>query len=295
MGRFLYRAYRRAKVWLLVRRPPLITYAFFAILTCADEMRARGKDRKSDVRRRQMEKQLYFTKFSRRQPPFTLQTEGAVALDSADHQWPRGALYDNSTSPRFNRKLYAMLNYRPDLAVLDMGCSGGGFVKSVLDDGFTAVGLEGSDVCKRLQRAEWSTIPLHLFTCDITRPFSLWNDRNQRVLFDVITAWEVLEHIAPDLVPVVIANIHDNLKPGGFFIGSIDMTPDGNPNLGVVYHLTLEGQDWWAERFLEKGFSPVTNHPFLTEDWLRGNGQGWDNWSPADGEGFHLVVRKNIT
>ena len=48
-------------------------------------------------------------------------------------------------------------------------CSYTGY-KSFLADGYTAVGLEGSDAPKRF-RSGRSMIPNHLFSCDITEPF----------------------------------------------------------------------------------------------------------------------------
>jgi len=59
------------------------------------------------------------------------------------------------------------------LKILDMGCSGGGFVRNCLDDGCLAIGLEGSDYSKRHRRAEWRVIPEYLFTCDVTASLKL--------------------------------------------------------------------------------------------------------------------------
>jgi 2-polyprenyl-3-methyl-5-hydroxy-6-metoxy-1,4-benzoquinol methylase len=116
-------------------------------------------------------------------------TDHPVALDSEDHQIPGGTMHDNSTNPVFNRKLYQLLSHLPKLRVMDLGCAGGGFVKSLVDDGHEAIGLEGSDYSlhwdgpggteqeratrKPGKRAEWATIPDRLFTCDITRPFQV--------------------------------------------------------------------------------------------------------------------------
>jgi len=231
-------------------------------------------------------------KYSRQNPPLLLRAETLVAVDSDDQKSPRGAAYDSSTNPRFNRKLYTFLKNPPELALLDLGCSGGGFVKSILTDGYIAVGLEGSDLSLRLQRAEWPIIPLHLFTCDITKPFSIETPDSHRFLFDVITAWEVLEHISKQKLPELLQNIHDNLKPSGYFFASIDITRDENPNLNAVYHQTVEKPAWWLAEFAKFGFVPVEDHGFVTADWVRGHGRGLE-WDPADGDGFHLVLKKS--
>ena len=117
-----------------------------------------------------------------------LETDHPVAVSSNDTKFPRGSKNDNSISPRFNRKLYQLFRGAKPIRVLDIGCAGGGFVRSLLDDGHFAVGLEGSDYPLLNQTGEWSTIPHHLFTCDVTKPFRL-TDRatRQPLLFDAIT------------------------------------------------------------------------------------------------------------
>ena len=40
------------------------------------------------------------------------------------------------------------------MRVLDLACAGGGMVRSFLDEGIEAVGIEGSDTAKREGRAQ---------------------------------------------------------------------------------------------------------------------------------------------
>src|SRR4051812_27451294 len=82
-----------------------------------------------------------------------------VAIHSPDYIEPWGTRRDNSRNRRFNHKLYKLFLNRRSLRILDLGCSGGGFVRDCIDDGHFAVGLEGSDYSKRVGRAEWRTIP----------------------------------------------------------------------------------------------------------------------------------------
>jgi len=93
-----------------------------------------------------------------------------VAYESLDHIYPWGTKQDNSKNLSFNNALYELIPIK-ELSVLDIGCSGGGFVKTLLDAGVLAVGIEGSDYSKIRGRAEWATIPGHLFTADVTAPF----------------------------------------------------------------------------------------------------------------------------
>jgi hypothetical protein len=88
-------------------------------------------------------------------------TDHPVAYDSPDHTTPRGTINDNSFNRVFNDKLVAALG--SGIRVLDLGCSGGGFVRSLVDQGIEAYGIEGSDHSRRTKRAEWATIPERVF------------------------------------------------------------------------------------------------------------------------------------
>jgi len=117
-----------------------------------------------------------------------------VAIETTDHQLPSGAIRGSTTHPDFNRALRKLL-CGTKFRLLDLGCAGGGLVRSFLQEGVEAIGIEGSDHPRRMGLGEWNRCPLHLFTYDITEPFQLEFATNEIVQFDVITAWEVLEHI----------------------------------------------------------------------------------------------------
>ena len=183
-----------------------------------------------------------------------IETEKPVAYDSPDHIQPHGTANDNTTQPRFNRKLEAP-DPRADVRLLDLGCSGGGLVKSILDDGGFAVGVEGSDYSRKIGRAEWATIPDHLFTADATVPFRLAEEvepgRWEDLRFNVVTAWEFFEHIGEDGVAGVVANILRHLAPGGFLLASIATYPDVVN--GVALHQTVHQKPWWVSTFARLG------------------------------------------
>jgi glycosyltransferase involved in cell wall biosynthesis/SAM-dependent methyltransferase len=218
---------------------------------------------------------------------YVLHCSKAVAIDSADHLAPRGTANDNSRNPLFNRKIEALLN-KPSLSVLDIGCAGGGFVKDLLDGGHDAVGLEGSDYSKKLRRAEWATIPDHLFTCDVTRDFSLTATdpsagQESPASFDVITGWEFMEHIRSEDIAAVVENIRKHLAPGGLVIFSIADFPD-EAN-GVSYHQTVRPRDWWETTFRSLGLQNQTQlAEYFDPDWVRGPMQGSIS--------FHLVLTR---
>ncbi len=216
---------------------------------------------------------------------FTLNTEKPVAVDSPDHLVPHGTKQDNSRNPLFNKKLYALFDHKP-LYILDLGCAGGAFVRDCLDDGHLAIGLEGSDYSRKTARAEWPKIPDNLFTCDIAADFQvkcrdLISGEEANARFDVVTAWEVMEHIRKEDLQRVCDNVIRHLRPGGLWIMSV---ADFQDRVGKIdYHQTVEDKDWWEDFFHRGGFR---NHPQLVDyfghDWIRGPLQG----SPS----FHFVL-----
>ncbi len=292
--RLLNKYYRILKGWLLIHKPPVVTGLFFFVLSLLDRLISARRLTKFEQLANTLWKNNYFLYYKLNpQEIFKIKTNYPVAYTSDDHKFPRGTMHDNSKNYRFNLKLYELFGYREDIHLLDLGCSGGGFVKSILEDGYTAIGLEGSDVSRRFRSGEWDTIPNHLFTCDLSKPFQVYTGHNKKALFDMITAWEVVEHIAEPDLEQLVRNIRTHLKPGGYFVCSIDLLPDENPVIGGIYHRTLKSSEWWKKYFLDRGFTLETNHPFETQDMVRGNGLGLKDWHPDDGYGMHLILKKS--
>ena len=289
--RFFFRRYKAAREFFSKRKPDIFTRAFFGLRYRLQELTSSRRLTRADRLERTLWKALYFQRYGT-EPLYAAETDKPIAVESPDHKWPRGTAFDNNTNRDFNLKLYAFTGFRPDLRVMDLGCSGGGFVKTFLEDGYTAIGLEGSDWSKKLRSAEWDTCPHHLLTCDITSRFQVRDAGGAAMTFHCITAWEVLEHIPTPLLPALIENISRHLAPGGIFVCSVDTAPDSNPVTGAVYHVTLQPKPWWLEQFAKAGLIEVDKHPFTTRDYVRGHGMGLTDWDPADGNGFHLVMRK---
>ena len=214
-----------------------------------------------------------------------LKAEREVALESPDHLMPWGTKRDNSVNRRFNEKLYALFPRAEQLKILDLGCSGGGFVKSCLDDGCLAVGLEGSDFSKRYRRAEWRTIPEYLFTCDVTANFELsiqTEGEPKPLQFDVVTCWEMIEHIAEPDISKVAGNVKKHLAPGGIWIMSV--SPNEEVIHGVKLHQTVQPKPWWLRKFAALGFAHSEPHVhYFHTQFVRGPKYG------APGS-FHLVL-----
>ena len=72
-------------------------------------------------------------------------------------------------------------------------------------------------------------------------------------MYDIITAWEVIEHIPFELLSGVLSNIHKALAPGGFFIFS---TPDFDSPLCKSF-------DFYS-------VCPSFHYSVFGEKWLRG-------------------------
>lgn len=205
------------------------------------------------------------------------------AFDSPDHIQPWGTARDNSTSAWFNRKLLWWLGSGIEsLKILDLGCAGGGFVKSLRDADQVAIGLEGSDYSRKRNRAEWATIPELLFVADATEPFQFFYGQD-RMQFNVITAWEFIEHIQTDKIPAVMGNIERHLKLGGLVIMSI--SPNEEIINGTVLHQTVKPREWWLQKFRELGFT----HHDLALRWF-GDDFVRDRFN-ASGS-FHVVLTR---
>lgn len=203
----------------------------------------------------------------------SVRTAHPIAHDSLDHREPRGTAVDNSRNRRFNWKLYGLYPSldRP-LRVLDLGCSGGAFVRDCLYDGRFAVGIDGSDYSQKWGRAEWPLLGgRNLFVADIAKPFEVVTGdpaAGERVRFDVVSLWEVLEHIAEPDLPAVFGNIRDHLAPGGLVIASISSEP-------LRHHRTVQGPAWWAATFRAQQLVPAPEYvAYFATQFIRGPKHG---------------------
>ena len=161
--------------------------------------------------------------------------------------------------------------------MLDLGCSGGGFVKTCLDDGCIAVGLEGSDFSQRFRRAEWGQLNnIALFTADITQPFSVVAEIEQEsrlLLFDAITLWEVFEHIQEKDLCSLVDNIKKHLFPAGIVIASISSVD--SVHYGVNLHQTVKSKQWWVDFFSRNGLFELPNlEGHFASQFIRGPKHG---------------------
>ncbi|HXJ58209.1 MAG TPA: class I SAM-dependent methyltransferase [Verrucomicrobiae bacterium] len=205
-----------------------------------------------------------FRRAGRPQPrgSFHCQTKYPVAFESPDHLAPKGTAVNNSTNKKFVLHMDGKLHreHGPQtLRMLDLGCAGGQTVADFMTLKWQGIGLEGSDFSLKHRRANWARLAnTHLFTCDITKPFALQCD-GLPARFHLITAWEVMEHIAPTDLDQVFANITAHLAPGGYFIASTTETSDIHQ--GLELHQTRwtnsEWRDYVARKFPDLEYTDV--------------------------------------
>jgi len=230
---------------------------------------------------------------------FKCVTDYPVAYDSPDHIHPVGTVLDHTRHPRFIR---ACEDYfagsGKQLSFLDLGCSAGGMVLDAVLRGHIGVGLEGSDISRLQQRAEWRLLRDSLFTCDVTRPFALGRGEIETFKFDVISAWEVLEHLTAEGVEGLFANLARHTRPGSIFACSISQVDGGFTEDGTPLHQTLEPLPWWQERAAKHGFDVLESQAFLPLDFARGNGNSSVYYRPAhsyqekEGDCFLVVFQR---
>lgn len=198
-----------------------------------------------------------------------IRTEHPIAIGTVDHEFPNGTKNDNSRSAEFVRRMRYL---KPDIRVLDLGCSGGGMVKDFVDEYCLAVGIEGSDYSRIHGRAEWPKLDgKNLFTADATKPFLIM-EGDELVRFDLVTMWEFLEHIAEPDLDQLFRNIWLHLDPDGLELIAVSIATIHDVGAhGHDYHQTVQSADWWIRRFDQAGFDFAMA---LTEDisphWVRG-------------------------
>jgi cyclopropane fatty-acyl-phospholipid synthase-like methyltransferase len=202
-------------------------------------------------------------------------TDFPIAYESPDHIMPWGTKNDNSTNHDFIEETLEFFKQNHELNTikfLDLGCSGGQLVVDFYEKGNLSVGLEGSDYSVKHQRANWPKYHNDiLFTCDVTKPYSLYKDEN-KIHFNFITAWEVIEHIHPKDLKNFFQYISDNLEENGTFVGSVSTKEDVIE--GHVLHQSVFSEDVWYDKLMNKiipgtGLS-MYQYPFsnaVREDW----------------------------
>lgn len=223
-------------------------------------------------------------------------TNYPIAYSSPDHLHPWGTKNDNTRAPFFIHKCETLFPDKSQLRFADLGCSGGGIVLDAVLRGHIAIGLEGSDYSLKHQRAEWRLLKNCLFTCDIGKPFDILDQDGNPAQFDIVSAWEVFEHIPQDGVPQLMRNIEKMLAPGGYLVGTVSQTDDHEPESGVSLHLTTMPAEWWYGQGANAGLVRIDG-VFETCDLARAYGNPplpwYSNWNCEMSP--YIVLQKPMT
>jgi len=219
---------------------------------------------------------------------FAILTDHKFAFKSQDFLNPKGSKNDFTRSSSFVGSVNGIFG-RP-ISYLDIGCANGGLVNDFIVQGNTAIGIEGSEIGTATKQDHWRVIPQYLFNADVTKPFAVLRD-SQPYYFDVIGAWEVLEHIQEQDLPIFFENVLNHLTGTSIFMASIAQFPDFNPTTGEAWHVTLKSQEWWFSFFENCGFR-ILEIP-KNFQFPRGSGNAsvsdWDvNKNPN--LGFHVFL-----
>jgi len=90
---------------------------------------------------------------------------------------------------------------------------------------------------------------------DLVRP--MHNTALHAEVADVVTSFDALEHLLPEDVDAVLAEMRRVAKPRGYFVLSICTRPSKTTVAGEGLHPTVRPLDWWLDRIGRVG--TVTN------------------------------------
>jgi 2-polyprenyl-3-methyl-5-hydroxy-6-metoxy-1,4-benzoquinol methylase len=145
--------------------------------------------------------------------------------------------------------------------LLDIGCAQGFFLFSASKAGYTTKGIEISQDAVEYAREE--------FGLDVeAKPFE--ELRFPENSFDVVTLWQVLEHVPYPLM--VLNEVHRILKPGGLVVAS-------TPNIEGIPAKILRKRWWDIKRLHLNQFTTKTLQDIFKN-------AGFKNMSPVSYRGF---------
>ena len=203
-------------------------------------------------------------------------TNYPVAIDSPDHIFPFGTAENNTTDLGFIDEIENYFGGNK-IKTLDVGCAGGQLTVDFHNRGHLAIGIEGSDYSVITRRANWPNYYDNiLFTCDATKPYEIVDDNDNRIIFDLITSWEVVEHIHNDDLSNFFSNMTEHMNENSIFCASIAPVPDVQQ--GHILHQSVYSKEVWMSEILPKYFSDIKELPF--------------NNKVRYGSSFHVMCKK---
>ena len=159
-----------------------------------------------------------------REPP-------ANEREKYQYLWAAGGYRDWSPG---EETAHTFANMVAPCKVIDFGCGSGRAALRLAEYGFDVTLIDFTDNCR-----DKEALRLPFLQWDLTEPLPIKGD--------VGYCTDVMEHIPPEDVETVIANILD-ATPRAFF--QIATVPDKfGETIGQQLHLTVQPHDWWRAKF----------------------------------------------
>ena len=114
--------------------------------------------------------------------------------------------------------------------VLDIGCGPGSYVEELIAEGIDAHGI---DIDERVEGKDYLS------------KVSIFDNKRTA---DVVTCYEVLEHIDPVFADQEVDALYNALEPGGTLIFTA-----AQPGQGGVGHINCRKKEYWFNKLTEKG------------------------------------------
>ncbi len=133
----------------------------------------------------------------------------------------------------------AILKELPSKSVIDVGCAVGDLVKGFMELGVDAYGLEGASGCLPFLECPRDRVFIH----DL-RLLAYPNVVTRR--FDLVTCFEVAEHIEPEWAIMFVRNVTD--------MSSRILASFAPPGQGGHYHVNCQPMSYWEKLFGVFGF-----------------------------------------
>lgn len=158
------------------------------------------------------------------------------------------------------------------LRIFEAGCAKGYFVGHARMRGHEARGFDLSEyaIGKAPDGAQG-----HVYQHDAT---TLWPERSNQ--FDIVCAWEFLEHIPTPHIETVLHEMLRTMKVEGgeLWLKTGIVVPDDHPFAGKVEdhdktHVSMYPREWWEDRFRQLGLIPFKDaqdeldRTFRNRDW----------------------------
>lgn len=166
-----------------------------------------------------------------------------------------GIYSDPKRYPRYGHSNHgarskALLKSWKPASLLDVGCGWNEYVREARNE-YPTIKATGVD---------FSCPGADIIACSTQLPF---DDKE----YDVLTAFDVLEHVLPEQVDKVLLEMN---RVSSRFIFSISYVDSVNKWKGQTLHPTVRPEDWWIRKLMKAGAIAVSKYGnYLTGKWSK--------------------------